>query len=147
MTDILQVAREARAAMVAARAYVPDDVAIKNTVLYDPWDPNSKEYIGKNEATEESPASIVRYEGYLYRCLSSHTSQESWKPSDASSLWVRIDDPAEEWPEWRQPSNAEDAYREGAKVTYEGKKYISKINGNTTVPGSDERWWKEYIEE
>ena len=34
MTDILQVAREARAAMVAARAYVPDDVAIKNTVLY-----------------------------------------------------------------------------------------------------------------
>ena len=41
MTDILQVAREARAAMVAARAYVPDDVAIKNTVLYDPWDPNS----------------------------------------------------------------------------------------------------------
>ena len=29
MTDILQVAREARAAMVAARAYVPDDVAIK----------------------------------------------------------------------------------------------------------------------
>lgn len=147
MTDILQVAREARAAMVAARAYVPDDVAIKNTVLYDPWDPNSKEYIGKDTATEESPASIVRYEGYLYRCLKTHTSQESWKPSDASSLWVRIDDPAEEWPGGRQPSNAEDAYPKGAKVTYEGKKYISQIDANTTVPGSDERWWKEYIEE
>ena len=83
----------------------------------------------------------------MYRCLKTHPSQESWKPSDAPSLWVRIDDPAEEWPEWRQPSNAEDAYREGAKVTYEGKKYISQIDANTTVPGNDERWWKEYIEE
>ena len=43
MSNILEVARQARAAMVAARKYVPDTVAIQNTMLYDPWDPNGRE--------------------------------------------------------------------------------------------------------
>ena len=66
MSNILEVARQARAAMVAARKYVPDTVAIQNTMLYDPWDPNGREYVGKDKATEDNPASIVRGDdGYL----------------------------------------------------------------------------------
>ena len=91
MSNILEVARQARAAMVAARKYVPDTVAIQNTMLYDPWDPNGREYVGKDKATEDNPASIVRGDdGYLYRCLTSHTSQADWAPGAAPSLWVRI---------------------------------------------------------
>lgn len=48
-----------------------------------------------------------------------------------------------EYKEWVQPSGAHDAYDEGDKVTHNGKRYISKINGNTTEPGSDPRWWEE----
>lgn len=147
MSNILEVARQARAAMVAARKYVPDTVAIQNTMLYDQWDPNGREYVGKDKATEDNPASIVRGDdGYLYRCLTSHTSQADWAPGAAPSLWVRIDDPAVEWPEWRQPTNAEDAYPKGAKVTHNGERYISQIDANTTEPGTDERWWKKVEE-
>lgn len=49
----------------------------------------------------------------------------------------------DEYKEWVQPSGAYDAYDEGDKVTHNGKRYISKINGNTTEPGSDPRWWEE----
>lgn len=41
--------------------------------------------------------------------------------------------------------NEHDAYNTGDKCTYQGKKYISKINGNTTIPGSDNRYWEEVV--
>ena len=50
----------------------------------------------------------------------------------------------DEYTECVQPTGSHDAYGIGAKVTYNGKKYISQIEGNTTIPGSDERWWKEF---
>lgn len=145
--EATEQAEQAQEAVTMTRYFLPDSIAFTMPQIYDEWDPNAKEYTGKDKATPENPAAIVRRNGKLYRCLQSHTSQENWKPETSPSLWVEIADPAEEWPEWRQPSNAEDAYPKGAKVTYEGKKYISQIDANTTVPGSDERWWKEYIEE
>jgi len=36
-----------------------------------------------------------------------------------------------------------DAYAKGAKVSHNGKRYVSQIDANTTEPGTDERWWKE----
>ena len=85
----------------------------------------------------------VRYGELLYWCLTAHTSQAGWTPDAAPSLWVRIDDPAIEWPEWRQPAGSTDAYPKGSKVSHKGKHYISQIDANTTEPGTDERWWKE----
>ena len=52
---------------------------------------------------------------FLYKCLTGHTAQESWAPDVSPSLWVRIDDPAEEWPQWRQPQGSEDAYGLGGR--------------------------------
>ena len=71
----------------------------------------------------------------LYRCLQNHTSQETWTPDAASSLWVVTGDPTVEWPEWSQPVGSEDAYRKGAKVTYDGQHYISDVDNNVWVPG------------
>lgn len=71
----------------------------------------------------------------LYRCLQNHTSQETWTPDAASSLWVVTGDPTVECPEWSQPVGSEDAYRKGAKVTYNGQHYISDIDNNVWVPG------------
>lgn len=77
----------------------------------------------------------VQYENQLYKCLQDHTSQETWTPVDAPSLWVRVDDPTVEWPEWVQPTGATDAYSKGAKVSHQGKHWISDVDNNTWEPG------------
>ena len=51
------------------------------------------------------------------------------------SLWVSISDPAEEWPEWSQPLGEHDAYSKGAKVSHNGKHWISDLDANVWEPG------------
>ena len=60
---------------------------------------------------------------------------------EASSLFVEISDPSVEYPEWKQPINAETAYNIGDKVTFEGKKYASIINANTWSPTEYPSGW------
>ena len=67
--------------------------------------------------------------------MTEHMSQESWAPEAAPSLWVRIDDPTVEWPQWRQPTGATDAYAKGDKVSHNGKHWISDVDANTWEPG------------
>lgn len=110
-----------------AELLLTDEQALDVPYIFDEWDPNGVKY--------EKDVSRVQYEGYLWKCLQSHTSQISWNPKDANSLWVRIDDPAEEWPEWRQPEGAHDAYAKGAKVTHNEKHWISDVDNNVWEPG------------
>ncbi len=81
--------------------------------------------------------------GKFYRVEQAHTSAAQWPPEASPSLYTEIADPAEEWPEWVQPTHAGNAYAIGDKVAHNGKRYISQIAANTTEPGTDERWWKE----
>lgn len=79
---------------------------------------------------------IRRYtDGWLYQCLQDHTSQEDWTPDASPSLWKRVAAPAEEWPEWSQPVGALDAYAKDAKVSRDGKRWISDLDGNVWEPG------------
>lgn len=71
----------------------------------------------------------------LWKCLQSHTSQADWAPNLAVSLWVQVDNPAEEWPEWRQPTGAHDAYEKGYKVSHNDKHWISNVDNNVWEPG------------
>lgn len=77
----------------------------------------------------------VRYEGLLYKCLQSHTSQSAWTPTDAPSLWaqVLIPDP-EVIPEWAQPEST-NPYMKGDKVKHNGKTWICDIDNNVWEPG------------
>lgn len=146
IADAQEDAEQAQEVVLLTRDFLPDAVALTLPEIYDEWNPDSISYIGKDTATEDKPASIVRYNNALYCCLQSHTSQASWTPEASPSLWVLIDDPAIEWPEWKQPTGAHDAYDLNAKVSYNGKKWISQIAANTVEPGTDERYWKEYTE-
>lgn len=83
------------------------------------------------------------HNGKFYKVEQAHTSAAQWPPESSPSLYTEIADPAEEWPEWVQPTHAGNAYAIGDKVTHYGKRYISQIAANTTEPGSDARWWKE----
>lgn len=76
----------------------------------------------------------VQYNGILYKCLQSHTAQSDWTPDVAVSLWVRVDDPSIEYPEWRQPTGAHDAYAKGDKVSHNGKHWQSDVDGNVWEP-------------
>lgn len=78
---------------------------------------------------------IRSYGGALYRCVQAHTSQAGWEPAAAASLWAKIADPAEEWPEWSAPVGAHDAYAAGSRVSHGGKHWASSLSGNVWEPG------------
>lgn len=77
----------------------------------------------------------VQYNGTLYKCLQNHTAQADWTPDVAVSLWVQVDDPSIEWPEWVQPVGAQDAYAKGSKVSHNDKRWISDVDSNVWEPG------------
>lgn len=77
----------------------------------------------------------VQYGGNLYKCIQAHTAQPDWTPDTAVSLWVMVDDPSVEWPEWHQPQGAHDAYAKGAKVSHNEKHWISDVDANIWEPG------------
>lgn len=119
--------------------YASDEDAYKMRYLYPDFDPNGHEY-------KQNDRFLWSENNKFYKVLQNHTSQADWTPDTAVSLYVEIPDPSVEWPEWKQPTGAHDAYSIGDKVSYNKEHYISQINGNTTVPGSDERWWKKVAE-
>ena len=82
-----------------------------------------------------------RYQGVLYEVIQGHTSQASWVPSESKALYKKVV-PGNVIPNWEQPTHAETAYKIGDKVIYEGKVYKSLIVGNSTVPGTDKRYWE-----
>lgn len=74
----------------------------------------------------------VQYNGTLYKCVQSHTSQADWTPGATPALWVVVS--IDEYPEWVQPTGAHDAYNTGDKVSYNGKHYVCTIDANTYAP-------------
>lgn len=85
---------------------------------------------------------------YLYKCLQEHTSQESWNPADAPSLWAKIliPDPSV-IPDWEQPLST-NPYMKGDKVRHKGKIWKSLVDNNVWEPGvvGTEGQWKEVTE-
>lgn len=116
-----------------------DEQAFQMRYLYPDFDPNGHEY-------KKDDRFLWSENNKFYKVLQNHTSQSTWLPDNAPSLYVEISDPSVEWPAWKQPTGAHDAYSIGDKVSHNEEHYISQINGSTTVPGSDERWWKKVVE-
>ena len=108
-----------------AAATLKDTDALEGIELFPKW---SDDY-------EYSVNDRVRYNDLLYKCLQAHTSQSTWTPPDSPSLWVRVDDPSHEFPEWVQPTGATDAYAKCAKVSHNERHWISEIDANVYEPG------------
>jgi hypothetical protein len=94
--------------------------------VYPEWNPKSYPYFAGER---------VSYNNSYYRCIQNHISQADWSPDVAVSLWVATADPGEEYPEWKQPSGAHDAYQKGDKVSHNDKHWISDIDANAYEPG------------
>lgn len=103
-----------------------DSDALEAVTLYEKWSGDSKSYtVGQR----------LQYDGALYTVLQAHTSQPTWTPTDAPSLFAKvlIPDPTV-IPEWEQPEST-NPYMQGDKVTHNGKTWISDIDNNVWEPG------------
>lgn len=112
-------------ARIQAKA-LDDGDASEVKYLFDAW---------SGEGVAYAVGDRVLYADTLYRVIQAHTSQPDWTPSAAVSLFVRCDDPGEEWPEWIQPTGAHDAYEKGYKVSHNGKHWINDVDANVYEPG------------
>lgn len=112
-----------------------DDVTITEHVsLFPTW---SSKWTGKKGV-------IVSDDGVLYRSIHDVTNVgQNTKPSQTPSMWTRIGNPADEYPQWVQPIGVHDAYNEGDKVTHNNKKWKSTVAANVWQPGV--YGWEEVV--
>lgn len=128
---------EAQTAYAAKINEVPDNVAGYIPEVFPVWSATAVQY----EKDQR-----VQYNGVLYKVLTAHTSQETWKPDVSPSLFVKvISSISGEIPDWEQPS-AGNAYMKGDKVRYNGKVYESLIDNNVWKPDEYPAGWKEVTE-
>lgn len=102
-----------------------DEEALEVAALYPTWisKVGSEVHIGER----------YWYNEKLYKVLQNHTVQSDWTPDVSTSLFTEVT--IDEWPEWRQPTGAQDAYRLGDKVSHNDKHWVSNIDYNTYEPG------------
>lgn len=114
-----------------------DEQALNCILLFVEWDGNGVFY--KKDTR-------LRYNNKLFKVLQDHTSQSNWTPDTAVSLYVEVANPAIEYPDFKKPTGAHDAYSKGDKVTYKDEKYISKIDGNVYAPDEYPSAWEKVVE-
>ena len=115
-----------------------DTEAYAMRYLYSEWSGKSVDYKKDNR---------LMYNDKFYKVLQDHTSQEDWTPDTASSLYVEISEPNVEYPEFKQQTRSHDVYMAGDKITYNGEKYVSKIDNNTWSPTEYPAGWEKVTEE
>lgn len=118
-----QHAYKLREMIVKASTSLSDEDALEAIELYPIWKTDTAYTVDER----------IRYEDTLYRCVQSHTSQDDWTPDVTPALWTVVS--LDEFPEWVQPTGAQDAYRIGDKVSHNEKHWVSTIDYNTYEPG------------
>lgn len=109
--------------MRAARLTVDDETALTGKELYPVWSENIS--VSVNDR--------YQYNDKLYKCVQAHTTQADWTPDATPALWVEVS--LDEFPDWKQPAGAHDAYAKGDKVKHNGKKWESTADANVWEPG------------
>ena len=82
-----------------------------------------------------------QYNGVLYRVVTPHTTQADWTPDVTPALFVVVS--LEEWPEFVQPTGGHDVYMKDDKITFNGERYISKIDNNAWSPTAYPAGWQK----
>lgn len=118
-------AKEYAEKAMALAAALSDEQALNNIVLFPLWSGKSISY---------AVGDRVRYNSHLYKVIKTHTSQTDWNPEAAPTLFSAIS-----ITEWQSGVS----YSKGAKMTYQGKIYISLIDNNVWSPADYPAGWQE----
>ena len=112
-------------AIKTLRDEATDEQAERAAVLYPEWQPD------RNYVVNER----ILFQDVLYKVLQNHTSQETWEPAAAPSLFAKvlIVDPTVITP-WEQPDST-NPYMVGDKVSHNGKNWVSDVDNNVWEPG------------
>lgn len=122
---LIELAKKLRPIIEKAAASLDDATALEAVTLFPAWSSAATYAVGDR----------VRYDGVLYRCLTTHTAQETWTPTDAPSLWAKVLIPDETAiPAWEQPDST-NTYSVGDKVTHNDKTWVSIVDLNSYEPG------------
>lgn len=113
-------------------ASMSDEDALAVAAIFPTWASKNGQQVNVDER--------YWYDEKLYKVIQQHTVQSDWTPDAATSLFVEVS--IEEWPEWRQPTGAQDAYNTGDKVTFQGQHYVSLIDGNVYSPVDYPAGWE-----
>ena len=128
---LIELARKLRPYIEKAAKSLSDEDALEAVDLFPKWEANVAYAVDDK----------VRYEEILYKCLQAHTSQPSWNPLAAASLWAKVLIPdANVVPDWEQPGST-NAYQIGDRVRFEGHIYESAINNNVWSPAAYPAGW------
>jgi chitodextrinase len=119
----LERARKLRRLIEQGSISLDDESALEGVELFPNWETDYAYSVGDR----------VQHEDVLYKCVQAHTSQDSWTPDLTPALWTKVS--VDEFPEWVQPTGAQDAYSIGDKVSYDGKRWISEVDANVWKPG------------
>lgn len=98
------------------------------------------------QGAEYPKGAIRRYDGKYYRmaqAINSTTSQTYQPGTGTESLYTLIDLAADGIRIWHAPTDATNSFAYGEKAHHPGEDgpvYVSKREGNTSEPGTDE-WW------
>lgn len=124
---IIEQARKLRPIIERAAQSLDDATALEAVALYPKWNGNGVAYAADAR---------VQHDGVLYRVLQAHTSQATWNPVDAPSLFAKvlIPDP-DAIPAWEQPDST-NPYMKGDRVTHNGAEWVSAIDNNVLEPGA-----------
>ena len=113
-------------ALLVLRTKAADEQAIDAAAVYPTW----------REGVAYVAGERVRYNEILYKVLQDHTSQTTWTPESAPSLFAKVlISDTETIPEWTQPDST-NPYQTGDKVTHNGATWISTIDNNVWEPGA-----------
>lgn len=123
METIIEKARRLRHKIEDLAIAMTDEEGLEFVDLFVNW----------GEEIEYAVGDRVKFGDTLYKCVQAHTSQSDWTPDVTPALWTRVT--VEEWPEWVQPTGAQDAYMAGDKVAHNEKHWTSDVDNNVWEPG------------
>ena len=123
MNKYIQEAKEIRKAIDIFAENQTDETLIDNKAAFSLW----------RAGIQVVRKQILRYNDDLYRVNQDHTTQDDWTPDITPALFTKIS--LEEYPEWVQPTGAQDAYNTGDKCSHNNKHWVSNLDGNVWEPG------------
>lgn len=118
-------AKQYRAMIEIAAESLSDEQALKAPMLFKHWQEEQTYEVGER----------IYYNEVLYTVLQAHTSQASWTPDAAPSLFAQVLIPdTNTIYDWVMPSST-NPYMKGDKVKHNGSNWESEVDNNVWEPG------------